>query len=203
MIKVSHLHFGFEQAIQRDLSKAYLFLDLSIYHTFRAMRAGKTDKELFQKSVAAGDAAISRYLDSEPIRPMQAYALGVRAKYRFFSAEKEQGQEFIRRAKALDPYFSKATGAPAPDQFILPDEVSRTHHRSLDGLVKAQQSNIGLDTRPPGGRYQLRRPVPDPRSLTGEAGQRDGEAIQRQRHGPGNVEDMEVPVRRQQRVGQP
>ena len=117
----------FEQAIERDPGKTYLFLDLSIYHTFRAMRAGKTDKELFQKSLTAGDAAITRYLNSKPIRPMQAYALGVQSKYKSASGDKEQGRELIKRAKALDPYFSKATGAPGPDQFIPPSEISQNH----------------------------------------------------------------------------
>jgi len=117
----------FDQAIKRDPRKTYLFLDLSIYHTFRAMRAGKTDKELFQKSLTAGDAAITRYLNSKPIRPMQAYALGVQCKYKFASGHKEQGQELVKRAKILDPYFSKATGAPGPDQFIPPSEIPQNH----------------------------------------------------------------------------
>jgi tetratricopeptide (TPR) repeat protein len=117
----------FEQAIERDPGKTHLFLDLSIYHTFRAMRARKTDKELFQKSVAEGDAAITRYLNSKPIHPMQAYALGVQAKYRFASGDKERGQELIKSAEALDPYFSKATGAPSSDQFLPPSEISQTH----------------------------------------------------------------------------
>lgn len=117
----------FELAIKRDPGKTYLFLDLSRYHTFRAMRARKTDKRLFEESRAAGGEAIAKYLRSKPIRPMEAYALGVLAKYKLASGDKEQGQEFIRRAKALDPYFSKATGAPSPDLFIPPSEISRKH----------------------------------------------------------------------------
>ena len=117
----------FEQAIERDPGKTCLFLDLSIYHTFRAMRAGKADKELFQKSVAGGDAAIVRYLNSKPVLPMEAYALGVQAKYRLVSGDKEQGQNLIKRAKALDPYFSRATGAPDPDQLLPPSEISQNH----------------------------------------------------------------------------
>ena len=117
----------FEQAVERDPGKTYLFLDLSIYHTFRAMRARKNDKELFQQSLTAGDAAVTRYLDSKPIQPLEAYALGVLSKYKSRSGDKEQAKELIKRAKTLDPYFSKATGAPDPDQFIPPTEVSQNH----------------------------------------------------------------------------
>ena len=117
----------FEQAIERDPAKTYLFLDLSIYHTFRAMRARNDDKALFQASLTAGDAAITRYLSSKPIRPMKAYALGVKSKYKSASGDREEGQELVKRAENLDPYFSKATGAPAPDQFIPPTEISQNH----------------------------------------------------------------------------
>jgi len=116
----------FEQAIERDPAKAYLFLDLSIYHTFRAMRAGE-DKELLQTSLRSGDAAVTRYLDSKPIQPMQAYALGVQSKYKRHMGNVEQAQALVNRAKALDPYFSKATGSPNPDLFIPPGEISQNH----------------------------------------------------------------------------
>jgi tetratricopeptide (TPR) repeat protein len=116
----------FEKAIEIDPEKAFLFLDLSIYHTIRALRY-RDDKELLQTCVISGDAVVTRYLVSEPIRPMRAYALGVRAKYKFLSGDKEEGQALFKEAEALDPYFSKATGSPGPDLFIRPDEISHNH----------------------------------------------------------------------------
>jgi tetratricopeptide (TPR) repeat protein len=116
----------FERAVERDPAKAFLFLDLSIYHTVQAMRAGP-DRELLQTSLRSGDAAVTRYLDSKPIQPMQAYALGVQSKYKAHGGDHEQGQALVQRAKALDPYFSKATGSPHPDLFIPHGETSRNH----------------------------------------------------------------------------
>jgi cytochrome c-type biogenesis protein CcmH/NrfG len=116
----------FEQAIEIDPEKAYLFLDLSIYYTFRGMRAGD-NKELLQTSIKSGDAAVARYIESKPIQPMLAYAIGVRAKYKSFSGDREQGQALFKQAEALDPYFSKATGAPYPDLFIPPGKISENH----------------------------------------------------------------------------
>lgn len=98
----------FTEAVMNDPRKAYLFLDLSIYHTFSAMQAGK-DKALFNQQVALGDAAVTRYLNTNPIQPMEAYALGVQSKYKSFSGNKKLGQELFQKAGALDPYFSKAT----------------------------------------------------------------------------------------------
>ena len=116
----------FERAIEIHPEKASLFLDLSIYHTFRAMRA-RDDKDLLHASVLAGDAAVRRYIESKPIQPMLAYALGVQAKYKFFLGEKEKGDALFKEAQALDPYFSKATGAPSPYLFIPPGEISQKH----------------------------------------------------------------------------
>jgi tetratricopeptide (TPR) repeat protein len=116
----------FEKAIEINPEKASLFLDLSIYHTFRAMRAGN-DKELLQTCLLSGDSAVVRYIESKPIQPMLAYALGVRSKYKSFSGDEEQGQALFKEAESLDPYFSKATGAPHPDLFIPPGEISQNH----------------------------------------------------------------------------
>jgi tetratricopeptide (TPR) repeat protein len=124
--KVEKSVLCFEKAIKINPEKSFLFLDLSIYHTFSAMRAGD-DSELLHKAITSGDAAVTRYLDSKPILPMQAYALGVQYKYKIHSDHKEQADELLKRANTLDPYFSKATGAPNPDLFILPDEISHNH----------------------------------------------------------------------------
>ena len=61
---------------------------MSIYYSFRGMRAGD-DKELLKKSLVEGDSALVRYIESKPINPMLAYAIGVRGKYKFISGEKE------------------------------------------------------------------------------------------------------------------
>jgi len=70
---------------------------------------------------------VGSYIESKPIQPMLAYALGVRGKFKFFLGDQEQGQVLFKEAEALDPYFSKATGAPSADLFILPGEISENH----------------------------------------------------------------------------
>jgi tetratricopeptide (TPR) repeat protein len=116
----------FEKAIAIKPEKSFLFLDLSIYHTFSAMRAGN-DSELLHKAITSGDAAVTRYLDSKPVLPMQAYALGVQYKFKSRLAGKEQAEKILKKAEALDYYFSKALGIPNPDLFIPPDEISHNH----------------------------------------------------------------------------
>jgi tetratricopeptide (TPR) repeat protein len=116
----------FEKAIKIDAEKTLLFMDLSIYHTWAALGAGD-NSELRQKAIKAGDAAVTRYLDSKPILPMRAYALGVQYKYKAHSEHKEGADDILNKAKELDPYFSKATGAPNPDLFIAVDEIPHSH----------------------------------------------------------------------------
>jgi tetratricopeptide (TPR) repeat protein len=116
----------FDKAFKINPEKSILFLDLSIYHTWLAMRA-ENGSESFRKAVASGEAAVTRYLDTKPILPMRAYALGVQSRYLSHSGRKEQGDALLKQAQALDPYFSKATGAPSPDLFIRPDEISHYH----------------------------------------------------------------------------
>jgi len=116
----------FEKAIKIDPEKSYLFMDLSIYHTWASLGA-RDNSELRQRAIAAGDAAVTRYLDSKPVLPMQAYALGVQYKYKAHSGHKEQADELLKKAKELDPYFSKMTGAPIPDLFIAVDEIPHSH----------------------------------------------------------------------------
>ncbi|MFC1841287.1 tetratricopeptide repeat protein [Thermodesulfobacteriota bacterium] len=117
----------FEKAIKTDPKKVYLFLDLSIYYTFQGMRA-RNNKELLETSIEKGDAALTRYIDSNPIQPMRAYALGARSKYKSFSGRTKEAQALVKEAIMLDPYFSKATGAPDPDLFFAPPgEISQRH----------------------------------------------------------------------------
>jgi tetratricopeptide (TPR) repeat protein len=124
--KVNDAALCFEKVAKISPEKSLLFMDLSIYHTWSAMRAGN-DSTLLQKAIASGDAAVTRYLDCKLVLPMQAYALGVQYKYKAHSGHKEQADELLKKAETLDPYFSKATGAPNPDLFIPPDEISHNH----------------------------------------------------------------------------
>jgi tetratricopeptide (TPR) repeat protein len=116
----------FDKAVKIDPARSYLYLDLSIYHTWAAMGAGR-GSDMFNKALSAGDAAVRRYLDSEPSIPMRAYALGVQSKYQLFMGHKDRANALLKEAARLDRYYSKATGAPDPDLFIGPDAVSHNH----------------------------------------------------------------------------
>jgi len=118
----------FEEAIRINPEKTYLFLDLCRYHTFSAMGAMRSENDELLKTVCtSGDAAVTRYIESEPILPMLAHALGIQYKLTSALGDEEKAQALVDRAETLDPYFSKATGAPNPDLFIPPGEVSQNH----------------------------------------------------------------------------
>ena len=116
----------FEEAVKTNPKKAYLFLDLSIYHTFLAMGA-RSDPEVFKTNAILGEAAVTKYLESDPVQPMRAYALAVRSKYKSYLGENEKAQKLFEQAKSLDGNFPKATGLPHPDLFIPPGEISQQH----------------------------------------------------------------------------
>ncbi|HWB53114.1 MAG TPA: tetratricopeptide repeat protein [Tepidisphaeraceae bacterium] len=116
----------FTKAIKIDPTMNYLYLDLSIYHAWAAMRAGE-GTEAFKNAVTAGDAAVEKYLATNPSVPMRAYALGVRYKYLAHSGRQQEAEKALAEATRLDRYFSKATGLPTPDLFIPPDQISTNH----------------------------------------------------------------------------
>jgi len=124
--KVDEAVSCFEDAIKIDSAKTYLFLDLSIYYTFRGMGV-RDNQELLQSCVEKGYNAVTRYIDSNPINPMLAYAIGVQYRYKLISGQQEEAQLLLKKAESLDPYFSKATGAPGPTLFISPGEISQRH----------------------------------------------------------------------------
>ena len=116
----------FKKAIALDATKAYLWLDLSLYHTWQAIEAGG-DRNQRQACARAGLAAIQDYLAAQPIQPLRAYALGVQSKYQAALGDNAASQASLAEARALDPDFSKATGAPHPDLFTPPGEVAHRH----------------------------------------------------------------------------
>ena len=69
---------------------------------------------------------IDQYLASEPVPiiPMKAYAMGMKVKVLKFAGKEEEGQELKEKAKALDPYFSRAFAIPDQSQFEAPDKIN-------------------------------------------------------------------------------
>jgi tetratricopeptide (TPR) repeat protein len=115
-----------EKAYRKNPKKAGLFLDLSRYHMMRAMQA-RNNNEKLQEAAGAADDAVKEYLDCNPVGPMRAYGLGVRAKLNYHLGNKEKADGFMEEANGLDRNFSKAFGAPNPDLFIRPGVVSDNH----------------------------------------------------------------------------
>ena len=70
---------------------------------------------------------INRYLDTEPVPPLEAYALGLQAIAKFVLGDNEGAEELIAKAEAIDPYYSKAFGVPPSVLFTEPDEICHHH----------------------------------------------------------------------------
>ena len=71
---------------------------------------------------------VNDYLKSlpEPIIPLKAYSMGLLALIEKGLGDQTQSDKQLNEAKALDPYFSRATGIPLLLLFDPPDKVC--HH---------------------------------------------------------------------------
>lgn len=113
-----------EEAIQSDPSKNILILDLARYHTYKVMQ----DDALAGSELPLAMTYVEKYLNTkpEPIIPLKAYALGMSGQINMFLGNKAEAEKRIAEAKAVDPYFSRASGIPTLLLFDPPDQIC--HH---------------------------------------------------------------------------
>jgi len=112
----------FRMAMKMDSSQQSLLLDMARYYMYTVME----NRDLADSLLPIAAVFINEYLkrDPSPPKPMQAYALGMLVRTNMFTGHKEEAEATLERAKALDPWFSRASGLPNPELFIPPDKVA-------------------------------------------------------------------------------
>ena len=113
----------FEEAVRIDPGQNILFLDLARYHVYE----GLGDKKLRNKAWPFAEKAFKRYLESEPIPPLKAFALNLLSRIKRGLGDREGADELREQAESIDPYYSRASGVPTPDLWIAPGEISRNN----------------------------------------------------------------------------
>jgi len=111
-----------EDAIAADSSKNYLYLDIARYYAINAM----LDKSKIEAATASTEEAINKYIETDPIIPLKAFAIGFLSKLKS-KTDEDEGKRLFEEAKSIDPYFSKMGNIPTMDLFVPPDEVSHNH----------------------------------------------------------------------------
>jgi tetratricopeptide (TPR) repeat protein len=114
----------FESAMSEDPRYNILLLHMARYHMYQAMG----DRSRAQEALPLAEAAINRYLDSEPgpAVPFKAWAIGKLSLFKRFQGQEEEANRLMQEANALDPSFSKATALPDPFLYAPPGELYRS-----------------------------------------------------------------------------
>ncbi len=113
----------FEEAVRINPQKNILFLDLARYHIMAFWR----DRTVKDTALPLAEAAIRKYLESEPIPPLKAFALGLLSRIKRGLGDNTGAEELNEEAEAVDPYYSKSSGIPSLNLFVPPDEISHNH----------------------------------------------------------------------------
>jgi tetratricopeptide (TPR) repeat protein len=111
-------------SIALDPSQNILLLAQARYHILTVMQ--NKDKAATELPLARKDLEIYLISKPEPIVPLKAYVLGLKAIIEMSDGNQPGADKLITEAKALDPYFSRALGIPLLILFDKPDQVS--HH---------------------------------------------------------------------------
>jgi tetratricopeptide (TPR) repeat protein len=114
----------FEEVWKTDPSKNILILDLARYHIMKVMQ----NKDVAKDELPVAKELLQKYLKSspDPVVPLKAYTMGLMVRVEMFLGNQSGAEKLMEETKALDPYFSRASGVPTLLLFDPPDQVS--HH---------------------------------------------------------------------------
>jgi Tfp pilus assembly protein PilF len=114
----------FNEARKADPAKNILILDLARYHIYKVMQ----NKDLAKSELPMAKLFLVEYLKSVPgpIVPLKTYAMGLLVRVEMFLGNQAESEKLMEEAKALDPYFSRASGVPTLMLFDPPDKIC--HH---------------------------------------------------------------------------
>jgi len=112
-----------EMAMEKDPGKTLLLLNLARYHIMSAMR----NKEDMDTLLPVGEKYLTAYIESGPVPPLKAYALGISGRVKWMQEDKEGSANIREQANTLDPFYSKATGVPSMALFAKPGDPGLHH----------------------------------------------------------------------------
>lgn len=115
----------FEQAVQINPAKNILTLDLARFHIYKVM----ANRELAGTELPIAKTYLKKFLNSKPmpIAPLRAYATGLMALTERFTGNETAAIKLQNDAKAIDPYYSTASGIPTLLLFDPPDQISHQY----------------------------------------------------------------------------
>ena len=110
------------QAMERDSTKTYIYLDIARQYTINALM----DKSKLEENTLLVEEVINKYLETNPIAPLKAFAFGFLGNLKLKSDD-DDGLLLLGQATMLDKYYSRFSVMPSMDLFVPPDEISHNH----------------------------------------------------------------------------
>lgn len=111
-----------EEVFSADSTRNIVLLDIARYLIMGGMR----DPEMRGELAPQVEEALNRYLATDPVQPLKAYATGLKSRIKY-ETDKEESEKLSEEASTLDPYYSRAFGVPTPDLFVAVGEESHNH----------------------------------------------------------------------------
>jgi tetratricopeptide (TPR) repeat protein len=112
-----------EMAMERDPSKMQLHLDMARYY----FMTSRMDPEKAQTNLPKAETAINKFLKTEPIIPLKAYAFNMLSWVKQGLKQEEESAQLREKALALDHNVSQASAVPGAILFEKPDVISTYH----------------------------------------------------------------------------
>jgi len=109
-----------EKAMEADPEKDLLLLDLARYY----LMTSRGDSIKSAMYLPDAEVVVNRYLETDAIVPLKAYAYTLMAHVKEGMGETDQVELMREKAMEIDPNVSKAFGLPPMVLFSKPDEIS-------------------------------------------------------------------------------